>query len=102
MSINELSKQDHAREIRHLPVDHLHNVGTVSSGSHSPVEKVFESESPFKLNEEDFSDDECDCGGTYDEYDRCSDCDNGHSDCEIQECFPCMERAISRAEDMYD
>ena len=41
-----------------------------------------------------------DCGGDLDEYDRCEDCLYGHGDCEIQECFPCYERAIGRAEDL--
>lgn len=45
-------------------------------------------------------DDECECGGTYDEDDRCSDCSNGHSDCEPNECESCFERAIDRAERM--
>lgn len=45
-------------------------------------------------------DDECECGGTYDEHDRCSDCSNGHQDCEANECFSCLERSIDRAESM--
>lgn len=42
---------------------------------------------------------ECECGGTYDELGRCNGCENGHSDCDPQECFDCLERAIGRAED---
>lgn len=53
-------------------------------------------EPPYPIPELD--DDSCDCGGTYDEYDRCSDCTNGHDDCEVQECESCFERAIDRAE----
>jgi hypothetical protein len=46
---------------------------------------------------------ECtDCGGTLDEYERCSDCTFGHDDCDVQECFDCMERAIGRAEDAWE
>ena len=46
------------------------------------------------------NDDECECGGTLDEYDRCDSCDSGHDDCDANECFPCLERAIGRAESM--
>jgi hypothetical protein len=42
--------------------------------------------------------DECECGGTFDQYDCCSDCSMGHDDCETNECFACMERAMDRAE----
>ena len=44
--------------------------------------------------------DECECGGMLDEYDRCDRCDSGHDDCDANECFPCLERAIGRAESM--
>ena len=41
---------------------------------------------------------ECECGGTFDQYDCCSDCDLGHDDCEINECFACFERSMDKAE----
>jgi hypothetical protein len=46
--------------------------------------------------------DECECGGTLDEHDRCSNCDSGHDDCAPRECFACYERAMGRAEDAYE
>lgn len=45
-------------------------------------------------------DNECDCGGEFDEDDKCDSCSNGHDDCEAQECFACFERAVDRAERM--
>lgn len=44
---------------------------------------------------------ECpDCWESLDEYERCSGCEYGHSDCDAQDCFACFERAVDRAERM--
>lgn len=45
---------------------------------------------------------ECeDCGADMED-DRCTSCTFGHDDCETNECFACMERAIDRAEHWAD
>lgn len=47
--------------------------------------------------------DECEnCGGTFDKYNCCDSCSEGHDDCEINECFDCLERAMDKAENLMD
>lgn len=52
------------------------------------------------IQEQQADAEECECGGEFDEDDKCDSCSNGHDDCEAQECFACFERAVDRAERM--
>lgn len=50
-------------------------------------------EVPYPIPELD-----CECGGTLDADEACSDCSQGHDDHDLNSCFACYERAVARAE----
>lgn len=78
-----------------LHADHKRQLLAADQQATSLERKGRPAEPPYPIEDLD-----CGCGGTYDEYDRCSDCSNGHDDCSSNECFACLERSIDRAERM--
>jgi hypothetical protein len=92
MSAYELEKIDMSREIKRLPVEHLKNIGKVSTARTPPPCQPFGIESPYKLDPADFYTHECECG--------CIACGSGinylRDDCE---CFP-PESLIEQADEV--
>lgn len=98
MSFIEMEKQDHARYIKHLPVEAIEHLGEVKESSPTPAADPFLSDSaPYPLSPDAFTDDE------HFYPNLCEDatciC---HSDCEPSECEVCLDREISRAENEAD
>lgn len=59
MSAHTMSQQDHARYIKHLPVEAIEHLGEVKESSPTPAANPFESDqAPYQLDPASFEDDQ--------------------------------------------